>query len=251
MSLRTETIIYVVAVLVVVLYGIAGTYYLGQNGGFNVPITSLIEAAYFTIATVSTVGYGDIYPVTNEARLFVISLIIIGIGTFFTAAVNLGGEFVNTRVRNLTKRMSLLERRLLNKHIVLIGSGSTNQTLARTLRENGERYVLISSDSAVAEDLKYQGYRAYVSDYTSESSMRSFGIDKARAVIIDLRESSRTVYALLVALDLAKKAKIVVVSPTREAEKRMRHLAGGRATIINPAEIAAHSVAESLAKSNR
>lgn len=45
---------------------------------FNIPLTR-IDAIYFTITTLSTVGFGDIRPVTEQARLYVTIQIIVGL----------------------------------------------------------------------------------------------------------------------------------------------------------------------------
>ncbi|MDE1860622.1 MAG: NAD-binding protein [Candidatus Micrarchaeota archaeon] len=246
MSLKTETLAYFTALVLVLSYGVTGTYILGSHGGFNEPIVNPTEALYFTVATISTVGYGDIYPVTTEARLFAISLIVIGIGVFLGAVVTLSGEFVSRRVENLRTRVPLLEKGVLNKHTVLIGTNITNQYLARKLKEENQRYLIISSVKDYVDDLRSDGLRAFAGDYTSEKEMRNFGVEKARAIVIDLRDNSKTVYALIVAMEMAPKAKIIVVSPTMEAAKHMQHISKGKAIIVNPAEIAANAVAENL-----
>ena len=47
-------------------------------------VLNISDAVYFTIVTFSTVGYGDIHLITEEAKLFTISIIIVGIGLFAT-----------------------------------------------------------------------------------------------------------------------------------------------------------------------
>jgi voltage-gated potassium channel len=248
MSLKTETIAYVVALIIVIIYGITGTYVLGQRGGFNVPAMSIGDAVYFTVATISTVGYGDIYPITDTARYFVISVIVLGVGVFLGAVVTISGEFVSRRVKAITNRVPLLEKRILNRHVILIGTNTTNQYLAKDLKARNERYIIVTSVKDYADELRDKGFRAFVGDYTSEASMEQFGISNAKAVVIDLRDNSKAVYALLVSLDTAKKARIIVIAPTIEAEKHMRYLSKGRAVIINPADIAARTVSENLFK---
>ena len=66
-------VIYVlIGVGILISYGIIGSHYLM---GLN-----LINSIYFTITTISTVGFGDIVPITPLQKIFVISLIIFGVG---------------------------------------------------------------------------------------------------------------------------------------------------------------------------
>jgi voltage-gated potassium channel len=50
---------------------------------------SFFDAFYFTIATISTVGYGDIYPTSTASKIFCIVLIIIGLGLFLTIVTSI------------------------------------------------------------------------------------------------------------------------------------------------------------------
>ena len=90
---------------------------------------------YFTIVTMSTIGYGDIYPVSAMAKVFVIILILVGIGVFFSTIVAVSGEFMNDRIEIFTGRVSKFEKRLLEKHVILVGSEMTNLYLAEKLTE--------------------------------------------------------------------------------------------------------------------
>ena len=69
----------------VLVYGIAGAYFLGEQ--FKPPIKTLIQALYYTVITATTVGYGDFVPITDQARLFTVTLIFLGVGTFLSALV--------------------------------------------------------------------------------------------------------------------------------------------------------------------
>jgi voltage-gated potassium channel len=80
----------------ILAYGIFGSYLLGK--GFRPEIQDLNTASYFTITTLSTVGFGDIVPVTTEARWFVVSLLVIGLGVFASVLASaigpkISGEF--------------------------------------------------------------------------------------------------------------------------------------------------------------
>jgi voltage-gated potassium channel len=240
---------YITAIAAVVVFGILGTLYFGNRGGFNEPITSVIEAAYFTIATVTTVGYGDLYPITNEARLFVIVLIVVGIGIFFGTIVAVFGEFMESRIESITGRMSAFERRALNKHVILEGSNTTNLYLAEKLAEKNERFIIVTADEENVERLQKQGFKAFAADATSEVDMKDFEPKKAKAIVIDMQDSSRAIYALLVAKEMAgQSTKIVVMAPTKTAEHHMRNIAGGKALVVNPSDIAASNVSDTIFK---
>jgi Trk K+ transport system NAD-binding subunit len=80
--------------------------------------------------------------------------------------------------------------------------------------------------------------------------MKEFEPKKAKAIVIDIKDSSRAIYALLVAKELAGtgSTKIVVVAATQEGEHHLRNIAAGKAVIVNPSDIAASTINESIFK---
>ena len=70
---------------------------------------SFLDALYFTIATVATVGYGDIHPATAAGKIFCIFLIIVGIGTFLTLLTNVAQWLLQRQQYRLHRhRMNML-----------------------------------------------------------------------------------------------------------------------------------------------
>lgn len=61
-------------------------------------ITSASDALWYTIVTISTVGYGDRYPVTIDGRLIGTIIIIVGVGIFGTFTGYLANLFLGPRV---------------------------------------------------------------------------------------------------------------------------------------------------------
>ena len=250
MKVQLKTIVYVAAIVAVLSYGISGTYILGKNGdfkGFSTTHDTLLNATYFAVITVTTVGYGDITPITPLSKIFVISFVLVGLGVFFSAIVVLSGDFMNTRIEQLSGRVSAFDKRLFNKHIVLIGTSSTNLYLAAKLKEMGEKFIIITSDKAKAEQMRANGYTTFVADATSDTDMAKFNLDKALSIVIDIKDSSRTIYVMLIAKELGKDTKIIALASTEEAARHMRSLNAATA-IINPSDIAAREISGSIFK---
>lgn len=115
----------IVSVLVVVSSGI--TIYLIESPHEDAQITNLVDAFWWVSATVTTVGYGDVVPVTEEGRIMGIGLMFVGIsiiGAFISA---LGAKLVGSRLKKretvehdakslIIKKISEIER--LEKHEV-------------------------------------------------------------------------------------------------------------------------------------
>ena len=63
-------------------------------------ITTASDALWYTIVTISTVGYGDQYPVTNAGRVMGSFIIVVGVGIFGTFTGYLANLFLSPRKRD-------------------------------------------------------------------------------------------------------------------------------------------------------
>lgn len=244
MKIDRRTILYIAAIIIVVAYGTIGAYILGGSGNFNVTVNSWVEALYFTIVTISTVGYGDITPTTDIARIFVMILIISGLSIFLSAITILSGEFLTARIEKLNSDSARLAKRRLSNHIVLIGYNSTNAHVAEKLKSEGRNFVLILGDKPAVDVLVNKGYPAFLADYTLKSEMERFKLGAASDIVIDLKESSETVYVVLVVKKLAKRVKISVIVPNNDAQAHLIDLEVDH--VINPVTIAADMMTKVL-----
>lgn len=71
-------------------------YYLAENG-ISKWVTSPLDALWWGVVTLSTVGYGDVYPVTPEGKLFASALMIVGIGLFGAITATMASYLVATQ----------------------------------------------------------------------------------------------------------------------------------------------------------
>jgi voltage-gated potassium channel len=78
-----------------------GVLLLGALGFMQIEKFSLVDALYFTLVTVATVGYGDIHPTTTAGKLLAIVVIVTGVGTFLGVVANATEMMLNRRERQV------------------------------------------------------------------------------------------------------------------------------------------------------
>ena len=82
----------------------AATMFVGIMGFMIIENLSLVDALYFSIVTVATVGYGDIYPLTPAGRVFAIIIIVMGVGTFLGVIAQATEIMLNRREKGAKLR---------------------------------------------------------------------------------------------------------------------------------------------------
>ena len=82
---------------------------IGTIGFMTLEHLSFLNALYFTIVTISTVGYGDIYPTNTASKIFSIVLILIGIGIFLTIITSITQLLIHRGQNRLrTRRLNMI-----------------------------------------------------------------------------------------------------------------------------------------------
>ncbi|WP_103035432.1 voltage-gated potassium channel protein [Castellaniella caeni] len=138
-SLTAGSLFAVLSVLSLLVYAVFGVLYLGDE--FAPPIHDPITALYFSIVSMSTVGYGDIAPHTDAARLFTVSIIILGITVFATSISAVVGPLIGGNLRRLVHGRTT--RIMRKNHIILAGADALAQSLYEALKKRGHEVTVI------------------------------------------------------------------------------------------------------------
>jgi len=150
--------------------------YVFEGDNDNPNIHNLFDAFYWALITISTVGYGDISPVTTEGRVVTMLIILTGIGliSFVTSII----------VSSFSERLSVLrEGRVIQdvgkkKSITVIcGYGLLGRLVASGLKKDGIEFVVIDKDEHLAAQAYNNGYYSICADASQGDIFRQLGID--------------------------------------------------------------------------
>jgi voltage-gated potassium channel len=215
-SLAAGTLFALAATLLLLLYGVLGSLILGQ--GFAPPIVSLPQAMYFTVVTMSTVGYGDILPKSDNARLFVISLIIVGLSVFLTSLTAVVGPLVQGRLsRIIAPRRKRMKR---VNHFIITGDGALARNTARELLARDKSVVMIVDD----EDITFGEAEIVRGDATDLDILRQAGAETAHAILALSDDDAENAFVILALRELNTDAKKVAAVSSRKNLERVRRV---------------------------
>ena len=198
---------------------------------------SFIDVLYFTTVTVTTVGYGDIVPVSPEARLFE-ALLVTPI-RLFVWLIFLGTAY-NLFFRNILYRWRMARIQAdLHNHIVVTGFGTSGQEAVHELLARGidprEIVVIDPSEKALAQ-AEAEGCNILCGDSTRDKTLKDVAIHRARSMIVSAGRDDTSILITLTARHLAPRLPISIVVRNEDNELPARQ--AGATTVINPVSFA-------------
>lgn len=215
-SLTSASLFATASIVLLMAYAVLGAYLLG--GDFSPPITDLITALYFAMVTMSTVGYGDIAPKTPEARMFAISVMMLGITVFAASVSALLVPMINRRMERL---LGAKERTMQRSgHYVIVGNSSMARNTYRALAARAQPVTVIVPE---APRTAGEEQDVVVGDGSDLDVLRSAGAPDAKAVLALSDDDSENAFVVMAARELSEKLKTVaVVSNGRNMERVKR-----------------------------
>ena len=195
----------ILAVTVLIVYVDKDGYGDSSDGEVN-----LKDAIYYTTVTLSTTGYGDISPVTEQARLvnaFVITplriaFLVVLIGTTLEVLASQGREAFRTA----------RWRKHMEDHVVVIGYGTKGRSAVDTLVNNGvkkESLIIVDPSTVALGEAHASGLAVVTGDASRREVLRRAGVDRASQVIITTARDDTAVLATLTVRQLNPEAYIV------------------------------------------
>jgi voltage-gated potassium channel len=212
---------------------IAAVIVLGTTGYMLIEGWSAFDAFYMTAITITTVGFGEVHPLSTAGRLFTVFISFTGVGAIFYAftlfmAWLAGGTLVERRERR--RRARMLEN--LTDHFIVCGFGRMGEIIAREFARQGAPFVVIERNPDRLHLAMDQGFLAVEADASNEETLRRVGIARARGFIAAVSTDAENVYAVLSARLL--KPDLFIVGRAESEDARTKLQRAGADRVISP-----------------
>ena len=173
-------------------------------------IDTLYEAFYWSIVTISTVGYGDITPTTSESRFVAMVVITAGVAVLaFTTSLVVSA--FTEKLDEIKELKSIDDLKKLEEFYIVCGYESIAQEVCKNLSHN-HNLIILDEDSVRIKKAQREGLEALNFDPGSVESYNKLQIDMQHQVkaILCLRESDvANVYTTLTVRSFNKDVRIL------------------------------------------
>ena len=210
---------------------------------------SFVDSLFMTTISITTVGYGEVVPLSEPGKWFTIFLLITSWGTFAFAITRITQFVVSGEINKYFKTRKLMKDiARLDKHVILCGYGRNGHQAAQVLKAHDIPFIVIEKDEqlilkkiAEGDDILH-----LEGDGTDDDLLRLAAVETARALITTLPLDAENVFIVLSARSL--NPDIQIISRASEATSVPKLKKAGANNVIMPDRIGGSHMATLVSK---
>jgi voltage-gated potassium channel len=235
--LKRRFLLIIVAILTTLTIGTLGFTFIAGYPPF--------DAFYMSLTTMTTVGYGEIHPLSHAGRVFNSFLIVFGVTTIFIAIGAMTQTIIELEFGDaIGKRRNKRMIENLKDHYIICGFGRVGRGAASELLHAGVPFVVVDIDPDRVERAMLAGMLAVAADSTHDQTLHMVGIERARGLVAALATDADNLFVLLSAKGLNPKIYVSTRAAEEGAEAKMRR--AGADAVFAPYSMTGHRLAQSL-----
>jgi voltage-gated potassium channel len=175
----------------------------------NPEITSLFDAIYWSLVTMTTVGYGDVAPITDAGRAISMLTIIVGIGMISFATSVIVSAF-SERLTEIKESRIIEQVNKSRSFLIVCGYGQMAKMFFRQNKGTMEDYVILDKDIKRVEQARKDGYQVVHEDASSFETLSKFNVEHSSITLLCLTASDvENIYITLNAKSISRKIKVI------------------------------------------
>lgn len=198
--------------------------YVFEGNGQNPAISDFFDAIYWSLVTISTVGYGDITPVSIEGRVVSMIVIIAGIGILSFATSIIVSAFTE-KLDELKSGRTIESVQKMNRFYLICGYSTIAAMVALRLKNEGFKMVVIDKDPVrvvAAEKDGFQAVNANASSLETYNNLEIFDESKIIAALCLITDEIQNVYITLTLKSLSQKIRIFTHAQNRNLVNKLK-----------------------------
>lgn len=193
---------------------------------------SWVDALYMTVITVTTVGFGEVEPLNDAAKVFTVFLIIASV-IIVGYALSVITEHILSRNNIEELKYKRMQKRIdaFKDHVVICGYGRNGKQAAQKLLAYNKSFVVIEKSKEVEERLKSEGFPYVLGNANEDEILMLAGIERASCFISALPSDADNLFVVLSARQINKKINIISRASQESSYQKLK-LAGANNVIM-------------------
>jgi voltage-gated potassium channel len=226
------------------LAAIAGILLVGTGGYVVIEDWKVLDAVYMTIISLTTVGFGEVQPLSDQGKIFTVALIMGGVATA-TATVTIG-----TQILLAGQLQKVMGRRKLEKeikkvegHYIICGYGRMGRIICAEFNRKPVPFVVIEENPEIFKRISGE-ILAIQGNASEENVLLEAGIMRARGLVSVASSDADNVYITLTATGL--RPDLYIVARAGEMGSEQKLLRAGASKVVSPYTIGGTGIANAI-----
>ena len=229
-------------IYIVVVFFSSTIMYVYEGSGVNEKITSFLDAVYWSIITLSTVGYGDITPLTIEGKVVTLVLTICGflVIAFGTSIITTG---LSDRMQVIKENRVESEVSKMSNFIVLCGYGIMGKNLAAQLLKLKTKFLILDVNEKNVLEARKSGFLSLNADATNIDVLEKVGVGGGATTVIALTNDDAINLSIILSARTLD-AKVQIISRVKNTQSKAKLKIAGADHIISADDITTYVATE-------
>lgn len=211
-------------------------FFVGTMGYMLIEGWNFVDAFYMTTISLTTVGFGEVRPLSPLGRIFTVFLLLAGVSTVaygLSTAVELlvAGDLV----QQLRRRRMERDIARMKDHVIVCGYGRVGKSAVFSLDKSKRDVVVIEHDADRILEIVQHGFTVVEGDATRDEILRQAGIEEAWGLIVTSGNDSVNLFIVLSARSMNE--GLYIVSRSIDAENEMKMRRAGANRVVSPYQI--------------
>ncbi|WP_281950936.1 ion transporter [Nitrosophilus kaiyonis] len=230
-KLELFTLLLLVA-FVVLISGISIYVFEEQK---NPNISTLFDAFYWALVTISTVGFGDITPVTNEGRGITLFIILTGVGLISFATSIIVSAF-NEKMHEVKENKILNTINKMDNVYLICGYTHISDLIAKRFKKDNKNFLIVDLDETKVEEALKKGYYAIKEDASKKDLFKKLDFERIKSVLAMTDKDMHNIFICLNVRSFSKDIFLISRTVDKNSYKKLK-LAGAN-YLISPYDTA-------------
>lgn len=206
---------------------------------------SPFDALYMTVITLTTVGFGEIHPLSTAGRVFTMVLALGGIFALAFAGTELVQTWASWQLRMLLGRQRGEKgMTTLKDHVIVCGYGRMGRLVCMELSRMKLPFVVIDNQEGRLADFSLRHGIALHGDATSDAALKQAAVDRARAVVAVLPSDADNLFITMSARLLVERVTIIARAEEEATVEKLRR--AGATRVVSPFVVGGARVAQAI-----
>jgi len=207
--------------------------------GYSVLGFGILDAAYQTLTTITTIGFGEVEPFGTAEKIFTMGFVLVGVGVALYSLTILLGAVVDGHLGTEWERRRM-ERDIaqFRGHAIVCGWGRVGRAAAFQLAQSGQQVVVVDADP---DRLAVCPYPYVQGDATLDEVLKRAGLERAATLVATLDTDAASLFVTLTGRAINEKLTIIARARTEDAEQKF--VRAGADRVVNPQRIGGNRVA--------